>query len=210
VIVKAAIRLYHQCPNIVRLVSSGASSVKVFQCIPSSKNQTATQALWVRCNSCSVYMLRRLFKSLPNVDDVSFTRLGSGSYLGFVENRDCVCVRLGLVGEKISHIIPDSDGGSMLVHIYFKGEKDMRRFLSKLEGRGGRYAVDNVESLKHVGELTDMQEKTLRIAYDSGFYDVPRRTSIERLARLLGVSPHAVSETIRRAHRRLVANYLRI
>jgi hypothetical protein len=207
-VIKAAVRIYRECPNIVRLKAQGAQQVKVFQCIPSSRERTVTQALWVRCTSCSVQMLRRLLKSLPNVDDVSFTRLSSDSYLGFVESRDCVCVRLGLVGEKISHIIPDSDGGSMLAHIYFKGEKDIRRLSSKLERIGVKYAVEKVESLKHIGELTAMQEKTLRLAYDSGYYEVPRRTSIAGLAKMLGISPHAISETIRRAHKRLVERYL--
>jgi len=71
-------------------------------------------------------MLRRLFQSLPNVQDVSFTRLGRETYLAFVEQRDCVCIRLGLIDEKLSHIIPDEE--SMLVHLYFKGEKDLRSF----------------------------------------------------------------------------------
>jgi len=117
---------------------------------------------------------------------------------------------LGLIDEKLTHtiIIPDSDGGSMLVHIYFKGEKDLRRFFSKLERRNVRYVIEKAETLKHIGELTAIQEKILRLAYESGYYEVPRGTSIAELAKKLGISPHAISETIRRAHKRLVERYL--
>jgi hypothetical protein len=201
-----AVRIYSVCPIIVRLKASGAQDIKVLRCVPSRDGRTATQELWVRCESCSMRMLRRLFQSLPNVQDVSFTRLGRDAYLGFVEHRDCVCVRLGLIDEKLSHIIPDDE--SMLVHVYFKGEKDLRRFLSQLERRNVKYVVEKIRSLKEIGELTALQEKILRLAYEAGYYDVPRGTSIVALAKMLGISPHAISETIRRAHKRLVEKYL--
>jgi len=203
---KAVVRIYLVCPTIAKLKTSGAQNVKVLRCVPSRDGRTATQELWLRCNLCNMRMLRRLFQSLPSVQDVSFTRLGSDAYFGFVENRECVCVRLGLVDEKLSHIIPD--GESMLVHAYFKSEKDLRKFLSKLERRNVKYVVEKIESLKHIGELTAMQEKIIRLAYEAGYYEVPRGTSIVNLAKMLGISPHAISETIRRAHKRLVERYL--
>jgi hypothetical protein len=201
-----AVRIYSVCPIIVRLKASGAQDIKVLRCVPSRDGRTATQELWVRCESCSMRMLRRLFQSLPNVQDVSFTRLGRDAYFGFVEQRDCVCIRLGLVDEKLLHIIPDDE--SMLVHVYFKGEKDLRRFLSQLERRNVKYVVEKIRSLKEIGELTALQEKILRLAYEAGYYDVPRGASIVALAKMLGISPHAISETIRRAHKRLVEKYL--
>jgi len=201
-----AVRIYSVCPIIVRLKASGAQDIKVLRCVPSRDGRTATQELCVRCESCSMRMLRRLFQSLPNVQDVSFTRLGRDTYFGFVEQRDCVCVRLGLIDEKLLHIIPDDE--SMLVHVYFKGEKDLRRFLSQLERRNVKYVVEKIRSLKEIGELTALQEKILRLAYEAGYYDVPRGASIVALAKMLGISPHAISETIRRAHKRLVEKYL--
>ena len=203
---EATVRIYSVCPAIARLKASGAQHVKVLRCVPSRDGRTATQELWFRCNLCNVRMLRRLFQSLPNVQDVSFTRLGRDAYLGFIEHRDCVCIRLGLVDENLSHIIPDEE--SMLVHLYFKGEKDLRRFLSRLERINVKYVVEKIRSLKEIGELTAIQEKILRLAYEAGYYDVPRGTSIVNLAKMLGTSPHAISETIRRAHKRLVERYL--
>jgi hypothetical protein len=202
---EAAVRIYSVCPTIARLKASGAQHVKVLRCVPSRDGRTATQELWLRCNLCNMRMLRRLFQSLPNVQDVSFTRLGRDAYLGFVEHRDCLCIRLGLIDEKLSHIIPDEE--SMLVHVYFKGEKDLRRFLLRLERINVKYAVEKIRSLKEIGELTAIQEKILRLAYEAGYYDVPRGTSIVALAKMLGISPHAISETIRRAHKRLVERY---
>ena len=52
--------------------------------------------------------------------------------------------------------------------------------------------------------LTDEQRETLVLAYDMGYFDIPRGTTTTGLAEELGVSNQAVSERLRRGHRRLV------
>ncbi|WP_396611271.1 helix-turn-helix domain-containing protein [Haloferax sp. S1W] len=52
--------------------------------------------------------------------------------------------------------------------------------------------------------MTDRQQEALRIAYERGYFDIPRRTSLEDIAAELGVSPSSASERLRRAQTRLV------
>jgi predicted DNA binding protein len=52
--------------------------------------------------------------------------------------------------------------------------------------------------------LTDEQREALVAAFVHGYYDEPRRTSLEGLASLLEISPTAVSGRLRRASARLV------
>jgi hypothetical protein len=56
--------------------------------------------------------------------------------------------------------------------------------------------------------LTDSQYATLTNAYETGFYDVPRKTTLEELAGRLDVSHQALSESMRRGHRSLIASTL--
>lgn len=57
--------------------------------------------------------------------------------------------------------------------------------------------------------LTDEQFTTVRAALDSGYYKVPRETTLEELASQLDVSHQALSERLRRGHRTLIENVLR-
>lgn len=57
--------------------------------------------------------------------------------------------------------------------------------------------------------LTDEQLTTVRAALDSGYYAVPRETTLEELATQLDVSHQALSERLRRGHRTLIENVLR-
>lgn len=69
------------------------------------------------------------------------------------------------------------------------------RELSRASSRTAEYAFG----------LTESQRATLLLAYETGYFDVPRRVSQDDLAGRLGVSTSAVSQRLRRATARLVA-----
>jgi predicted DNA binding protein len=56
--------------------------------------------------------------------------------------------------------------------------------------------------------LTDEQRETLRLAYERGFFDIPRRATAADLASELGVSRQAVSERLRRGYAALVERHV--
>ncbi|WP_290819082.1 helix-turn-helix domain-containing protein [Halovivax sp.] len=57
--------------------------------------------------------------------------------------------------------------------------------------------------------LTDKQQELLTVAYEEGYFDVPRGISQDELADRLGVSKSAVSQRLRRAMTELCATTLR-
>ena len=52
--------------------------------------------------------------------------------------------------------------------------------------------------------LTDRQREALRIAYELGYFDIPRRASLDDVAAELGISASSVSERLRRAQTQLI------
>jgi predicted DNA binding protein len=52
--------------------------------------------------------------------------------------------------------------------------------------------------------LTDPQREALRTAYELGYFEVPRRTSLEAVGTELGVSASAASERLRRAQTQVI------
>lgn len=73
---------------------------------------------------------------------------------------------------------------------------DIRNIYELEQGRKGRFG------------LTDEQQDTLTLAFERGYYDIPREASAENLADDLEVSHQAISERLRRGHRSLVKNTL--
>ncbi|GAB3018012.1 helix-turn-helix domain-containing protein [Natronobiforma cellulositropha] len=56
--------------------------------------------------------------------------------------------------------------------------------------------------------LTPYQRNALRTAYERGFFDVPRGSTLEEIAAELGISDQALSERLRRGQSRLVERHV--
>jgi predicted DNA binding protein len=54
-------------------------------------------------------------------------------------------------------------------------------------------------------ELTETQREALILAYERGYFDSPRTTSLDAVAEELGITQQSLSSRLRRGHRRLIA-----
>jgi predicted DNA binding protein len=57
-------------------------------------------------------------------------------------------------------------------------------------------------------DLTDAQQEALLLAYERGYFDSPRSTSLEEIATELGITQQSLSSRLRRGHRRLIGGTL--
>ncbi|XVH32215.1 helix-turn-helix domain-containing protein [Haloferacaceae archaeon DSL9] len=57
-------------------------------------------------------------------------------------------------------------------------------------------------------ELTGPQREALVLAYERGYFDSPRESSLEEIAAELGITQQSLSSRLRRGHRRLIAGTL--
>lgn len=53
-------------------------------------------------------------------------------------------------------------------------------------------------------ELTETQREALVLAYDRGYFDTPRESSLEEIAAEFGITQQSLSSRLRRGHRRLI------
>jgi predicted DNA binding protein len=56
--------------------------------------------------------------------------------------------------------------------------------------------------------LTDEQREVFRLAYDRGFFEIPRQVTLDELGEELGISNQSVSERLHRGYARLVENFV--
>lgn len=57
-------------------------------------------------------------------------------------------------------------------------------------------------------DLTEAQREALVVAYERGYFDSPRETSLEAIAEELGITQQSLSSRLRRGHRRLIGGAL--
>lgn len=114
-----------------------------------------------------------------------------------VEERGTVIAAFGTeTGWNLRILFPDRD---CLSRTYDHcTEQDLSMTVTSVydldEGRQGRFG------------LTDEQQDLLTVAFDRGYYAIPRETTLAELAEELDASHQALSERLRRAHRNVVNN----
>ena len=86
--------------------------------------------------------------------------------------------------------------------------QSFQKIISTLENLGIRIQVLEVRKFSPKGEiLTEKQERILWLALRMGFFDFPRKVTMQELANRLGVGLSTLSEIIRRGTRRLLEKH---
>jgi predicted DNA binding protein len=89
----------------------------------------------------------------------------------------------------------------------------LRRVLDRLRREGLEFRVVRASTHPYLGDagaapLTAKQRSVLARGWALGYFAVPRRITLTRLARLTGQSPPALGKMLRRAEGHLVARFL--
>ncbi|WP_435359846.1 helix-turn-helix domain-containing protein [Haloarchaeobius sp. DFWS5] len=102
---------------------------------------------------------------------------------------------------------------SMLLTLRFRSHEELQSFVDELRTADVSYEIawKGNADVSHDGgveQLTHRQRQTLWLAYERGYFDIPRRTTMTELAEELDVSSQAVSERLRRALKSYLATSL--
>ncbi|MFW5920113.1 MAG: helix-turn-helix domain-containing protein [archaeon] len=104
--------------------------------------------------------------------------------------------------------------GGWTVTVQFDDHADLGEYYRQCVTNGVQVSIASVRGPTPADrsgstfELTEPQRQALLEAYESGYFDVPRRTNLDELATELDVSDTAVSQRLRRGTARLVDSAL--
>jgi len=98
--------------------------------------------------------------------------------------------------------------GCLQVKAIFKDDKSMKNAFEFLETKKIATTVLRLTRVGRRVALTARQHEIIKTAFKTGYMDCPRRIGIRDLSDLLKVSKSTVSESLRRAEKKLVEQYL--
>lgn len=149
----------------------------------------------------------------PTVEEIRATANFDGEHLYHIEWGDEIN---RLVREMIDHegVILEASGRDdrWRLRIRFMTRDQFETFQRHFEERGPSFRLERLFAAKHPrhtrGDVTPEQQEALVTAVESGYFRVPRETSIREVADALDISHQAVSERLRRGTENLVRDML--
>ena len=79
--------------------------------------------------------------------------------------------------------------------------------VATLQKRGIPVELVSIKSVKGSGILTDRQARVVSLAYELGYFEFPKRINLTDLAKKVGVSKAALSETLRTGEEKILHAY---
>ena len=205
-----AVRLLLRIPgNWVSEVSQKChASVKVMKCVPWAGE---TGRSLVKIEAADDVDEDELIKSIKDVDPgctVNLTSVGPGMHIATVTNHACVvCGALNEADCFLDSAISQPDG-RVAWTVIGPSADNISSLVERLRKAGCEVEVTALRDRSEDRVLTYHQEKVLRIAYELGYYDIPRMINLDEFAAKVGISKSTLAVILRRAERRLIAGHI--
>jgi len=190
------------------LTSSCDLSIKILKCVP--KNGNGGQSLLQIDTDPGLSqeeLVGRIREVEPNCT-VQLTSAGPGRHVGTVELQQCAACRLMADSGCFMDSASNRDGGMMQWNVIAPNAAALRNLVEKVKELGCTVEVEKISVLRTASELTLAQEKVLQIAYELGYYEIPRKITLDKLAKRLEISKATLDVMLRRAQRKLVASHI--
>ena len=148
-------------------------------------------------------------KDHPSVGGVEIKTREQGFVSFLIDIVQCKACEL-LIKSKAFMVFPvDIQNGRMKWLLITDDNRTIGKIYDELEEEGYDIQIERVTAFGGKRILTDRQEEVVSTAFSSGYFDYPKKTGSLKLANKLGISVSTLSEIMRAAQRRILAEYLR-
>lgn len=138
---------------------------------------------------------------------ISIEKISPDTHIVLFEEKDsCGCLALAKSGCFLSKC--DFSPTGALINIITSKKNSLFTFVNSLSDSGFKITIKRKRGCNlGLDELTDRQREVVRLAYDRGYFDVPKQVSLKELSDEVGVSPSSVDEILKRAEKKILCHY---
>ncbi len=86
-------------------------------------------------------------------------------------------------------------------------EGSLLELINKLEKYGCKVELKKSQRLSKRAQLTKRQEEIIQIALEKGYYDIPKKITIDKLAKNFKVSPSTLAEILQRGEKKILKQF---
>jgi len=198
----------HICTNMLPELVEAGISVEALRCAPTGPR--SGHAL-VRIQGPPEVLERELADIDQRVGkwcSVQLCKIAPGDYMAHVSNHDCALCHLMQDSGCFVESASAKPGGIVVWNLISPDVDAVNRLVESLKDTGRIARVQSTHDRDSRKALTYHQMRNLQLAFEQGYYDIPQRTTLEQLVPMAGCSKSTLNVILRRAERKLLADYL--
>jgi predicted DNA binding protein len=143
----------------------------------------------------------------PQFKDVDVSQTSKDRVLASIHTDSCAVCSVLAASECFLISASTRDGGIYWT-LLASGKKPIRKLMRAMKGKGYDVRIIKMAEVKGREALTTRQEEIIRVAYEKGYFDYPKKISLRQLARLFGVSISTISEVLRTGQKKIIRAHL--
>ncbi|MDD1745619.1 MAG: helix-turn-helix domain-containing protein [Candidatus Methanoperedens sp.] len=142
-------------------------------------------------------------KKHPDVCRIDVSHLKNG-VLGSVVTERCAACRALTGSDCFLTSASSLEDGGVEWKLITGAEGSLSDLIENLEENGCRVKLKSAIHLSKKSLLTNRQEEIIRAAFEKGYYDYPKKITIEKLAKMFDISPSTLGEIIQRGEKKII------
>lgn len=148
------------------------------------------------------------FRRQEGCEVISAVSSSPGRHLITVRNRCCNLCKALSDSDCILESGSSTDNGSVIWKVYTPNNSSLKGMIDLLRKDECKVELLSVKKVLSSFELTKIQDEAIRLALSMGYYDIPKRVTLEELAVRSGVSKATLNIILRRAQRKILSEHL--
>ena len=193
------LRLVH--PESCVLKNSNIKSAKLLRC--NAYQDTIANLFEIRLNCPIGEFLKKLEGKNINYKEV--LKISKDVIKAFLLIKNCILVKAFLETNCLFKDIEVSNEDIIVTLIV--PSKNVNNLFENLDKYNIKYRIMYIRILKSKRRLTKREEELIRYALENGFYDIPRKITLEDIASRFNLSVSTVSEIIRRGEKKILEEF---
>ncbi len=195
-------------PNawVSSLIKDFDVSIKILNTLPHGKSGVQ-DLIEMKLNGTDLEAVKSYLSARDDIELVELEMTESDKAIGVVKCNECFGCRELLSTDCFMVSASSKSDGRLEYTIISSQNACLRKLMAKLEAANASPKLVKMKKLSKEEMLTDNQEKIVKMAYQRGYYDFPKRIGVKDLAKLFNISPATLSEILRRGQKKIIESY---
>ncbi len=180
--------------------------IKILNTLPHGKSGVQ-DLIELKLNGEDLESIKKYLQGREDIEVVDLELVESDKAIGVVKCSECFGCRELLSTDCFMVSASSKEDGRLEYTIISSKNECLRKLMAKLEKANASPKLVKMKKLSKEEMLTDNQEKIVKMAYQKGYYDFPKRVGVKDLAKIFNISPATLSEILRRGQKKIIESY---